>query len=102
MNWHVGQKVVCVDNVCVEEFLTNGHVYDVHEVRWCCNDKPTLGVGIMASMPCFCTQCLRPYPSMMIGFGSTRFRPLDELDRIQEEVETEGIPIEEPAELVEA
>lgn len=99
MNWHVGQKVVCVTNdyrrIYNEVLPQKGRTYTIREIS---TRHPSFRlVEIVNSPQAYWEGRSECY------FDSIGFRPLDELDAIQEEeeVERDGIPLEEP-ELVEA
>lgn len=91
MNFHEGQKVVCVNDSAnplgisrglgwnfPDGFPLNGEVYVIREIRLSrCPYAPTGTVGlVLVGMRCLCGNTGRD-----IGFNPSRFRPLDEMKK---------------------
>lgn len=72
MSYTIGQKVVCIDNDCVEDMLTVGRVYKVTDVR---SPIPDDGNGEQGSVQ------VRPNWGRKFFFFSSHFEPAwDEVD----------------------
>lgn len=94
MSFHVGQRVVCVDDTWPpntninppDHLLVKGHIYTV----------ASLGYGI--SGPGINLLEINRYPSVfhqrVIPYNAYRFRPLDTLTETMDRLEKEGCPQE--------
>lgn len=96
MSFYVGQKVVCVNNSQVEEWLVVGREYVVSGIEEC-RCGATISVGIPSRWPFLqCSVCGVTKPLTEMAFDSRRFRPIDPLhealDRIEENHTVEPEP----------
>ena len=96
MNWHIGQKVVCVKTSSMGHTVAGG-TYTIDAVTACkCGIAISLvGIGWLPEAKATEFSCCGHYEQGDRSWNiTTRFRPLDDLTEQMERIEIEGAPVE--------